>query len=115
MEAQAAAPEQNEVPAGAKQQAQQPAEDLVWIDTPGIGQRGGIIIKNLRLSIKNGEFVYLIGKTGSGKSTLLRLLYGDVPLTSGVGTRRASRTCAAVWASSSRISNCSPTATCTRT
>ena len=85
MEAQAAAPEQNEVPAGAKQQAQRPAEDLVWIDTPGIGQRGGIIIKDLRLSIKNGEFVYLIGKTGSGKSTLLRLLYGDVPLTSGVG------------------------------
>ena len=54
MEAQAAAPEQNEVPAGAKQQAQQPAEDLVWIDTPGIGQRGGIIIKDLRLSINNG-------------------------------------------------------------
>ena len=86
VDAQAVAPEQNEVPAGARQQqAQRPVEDLVWIDTPGIGQRGGIIIKDLRLSIKNGEFVYLIGKTGSGKSTLLRLLYGDVPLTSGVG------------------------------
>ena len=86
VDAQAVAPEQNEIPAGAKQQqAQRPVEDLVWIDTPGIGQRGGIIIKDLRLSIKNGEFVYLIGKTGSGKSTLLRLLYGDVPLTAGVG------------------------------
>ena len=84
VDAQAVAPEQNEVPAGARQQqAQRPVEDLVWIDTPGIGQRGGIIIKDLRLSIKNGEFVYLIGKVGSGKSSLLKSLYCEIPIKQG--------------------------------
>lgn len=57
----------------------------MFLDTPGVGQRGGVIVKDIKLSIKDGEFVYLIGKTGSGKSTLLRVLYGDVSLTAGVG------------------------------
>ena len=57
----------------------------MFLDTPGVGQRGGVIVKDIKLSIKDGEFVYLIGKTGSGKSTLLRVLYGDVPLSAGVG------------------------------
>lgn len=65
--------------------AAQPVEDIVWLDTPGVGQCGDVIVRDIRLSIAPGEFVYLIGKTGSGKSTLLRVLYGDVPLTAGTG------------------------------
>tara|TARA_B110000305_G_scaffold224127_1_gene269313 strand:- start:161 stop:775 length:615 start_codon:yes stop_codon:yes gene_type:complete len=37
------------------------------------------------LSIKKGEFIYLIGKTGSGKSSLLKILYGDIILKNGEG------------------------------
>ena len=35
------------------------------------------VLKNVNLSITNGEFIYLIGKVGSGKSSLLKsfLLY----------------------------------------
>lgn len=60
--------------------------DIVSLDTPGIGQRGDVIIRDIHLNIKSGEFLYLIGKTGSGKSTLLRVLYGDIPLTAGAGS-----------------------------
>lgn len=63
----------------------QPVEDIVLLDTPGVGQSGDVIVRDVRLSVAPGEFVYLIGKTGSGKSTLLRVLYGDVPLTAGAG------------------------------
>jgi cell division transport system ATP-binding protein len=41
------------------------------------------VLENVDLDIEKGEFIYLIGRTGSGKSSILKLLYGDLPLTSG--------------------------------
>lgn len=46
------------------------------------------ILKDIKLEILKGEFVYLIGKTGSGKSSLLRSIYADVPIDEG-----AARVC----------------------
>jgi cell division transport system ATP-binding protein len=43
------------------------------------------ILIDVSLSVKKGEFLYLIGKTGSGKSSLLKVLYGDVKLKKGEG------------------------------
>ena len=43
------------------------------------------ILTDVSLTIKKGEFLYLIGKTGSGKSSLLKVLYGDIKLKKGVG------------------------------
>ena len=43
------------------------------------------ILTDVSLSIKKGEFLYLIGKTGSGKSSLLKVLYGDIKLKKGEG------------------------------
>ena len=40
-------------------------------------------LEDINLSIKNHEFVCIIGPSGSGKSTLLRLMAGLVPPTSG--------------------------------
>ena len=41
------------------------------------------ILESISFSLREGEFVYLIGKTGSGKSSILRTLYADLELQSG--------------------------------
>ena len=44
---------------------------------------GQIVLDKLSLSVRDGEFVYLVGATGAGKSSLLRLLYMDLKPDSG--------------------------------
>ena len=41
------------------------------------------IFCNISTNIKEGELIYIIGKTGSGKSSLLKILYGDIILRQG--------------------------------
>ena len=41
------------------------------------------IFSNISTEIKEGELIYIIGKTGSGKSSLLKILYGDIILRRG--------------------------------
>ncbi len=43
------------------------------------------ILKNVNLEIKEGEFVYLVGKIGSGKSSLIKTLNAELPLQKGSG------------------------------
>jgi cell division transport system ATP-binding protein len=50
-----------------------------------IFQEGKIILDDVNLEIKHGEFIYIIGKTGSGKSSFMKTLYGDLLLTKGEG------------------------------
>ena len=42
-------------------------------------ERESNILKNIDLSIKEGEFVLVVGPSGSGKSTMLRTMNGSVP------------------------------------
>lgn len=51
-----------------------------------IAQEGKIILSNVNLEVKHGEFIYIIGKTGSGKSSFMKALYADLPLAEGEGT-----------------------------
>lgn len=44
---------------------------------------GVVAIQDLNLSIKKGEFVFVIGSTGCGKSTLIKMLYREEKPTSG--------------------------------
>lgn len=42
-----------------------------------------LILRNIDLEVRKGEFVCLVGPSGSGKTTLLRLIAGLMPPTSG--------------------------------
>lgn len=46
---------------------------------------GELVLSDVDLEVREGEFVYLIGRVGSGKSTLLKTLYAEVPLLVGEG------------------------------
>lgn len=48
-----------------------------------ISHRDGVLLQHVNLTINEGEFVYLIGKSGMGKTSLLRTLYGDHSIDSG--------------------------------
>ncbi len=44
---------------------------------------GNKALRNINISIEDGEFVFIVGRSGSGKSTLLKLLLKEVEPTSG--------------------------------
>ena len=41
------------------------------------------VLKRFDFELRQGEFVYLIGKVGSGKSTFLKTIYGEVDIAEG--------------------------------
>lgn len=61
------------------------AKEVILLSDTNIYQEDSLILNKVNLSLKAGEFVYLIGKTGSGKSSLLKTLYADIPLNNGNG------------------------------
>ncbi|MBV7440011.1 ATP-binding cassette domain-containing protein [Weeksellaceae bacterium TAE3-ERU29] len=60
-------------------------EPIISLKNADIYQRDFLVLNSIDVSLKAGEFAYLIGKTGSGKSSLLKVLYGDLPLQNGEG------------------------------
>lgn len=48
-----------------------------------ICQQDTLVLKNVHIEVRSGEFIYLIGKVGSGKSTFLKSIYKEVPITAG--------------------------------
>jgi cell division transport system ATP-binding protein len=58
---------------------------VLFLKNASIFQRENLILSEVTLEVKKGEFVYLIGKTGTGKSSFMKTLYGDLPLQKGDG------------------------------
>ena len=58
-------------------------EKLLHLEDIKICLEENIILRNASLTLRNGEFVYVIGKVGSGKSSLLKSLYCEIPILEG--------------------------------
>ena len=59
---------------------------MLQLENVSIFQDKVLVLSEVNLNLKKGDFSYLIGKTGSGKSSLMKTLYGELPLKQGEGT-----------------------------
>lgn len=61
------------------------SQSVLSLQGANIYQGNTLILSNINIDVKRGEFIYLIGKTGSGKSSFMKTLYADLPLVEGEG------------------------------
>ena len=61
-------------------------DTILKLKDVAVFQNENLILKDITLEVKKGEFVYIIGKTGSGKSSFMKTLYADIPLKQGSGS-----------------------------
>ncbi len=62
------------------------SDSVLTLKNVTIYQENKAILSDINLTVNQGEFIYIIGKTGTGKSSFLKTLYGDLPLKEGEGT-----------------------------
>lgn len=56
---------------------------LIRLEQVDICRDALVVLQEVQMEIRKGEFVYLIGKVGTGKSSLLKTLYAEVPILNG--------------------------------
>lgn len=53
--------------------------NIIEIHNATVSQEDNIVLRDVNIEIKAGEFVYVIGRVGSGKSSLLKTFYAELP------------------------------------
>jgi cell division transport system ATP-binding protein len=62
-----------------------PLDIIIELSDCGIWQQDHLVLTNVSLSVRKGEFMYLVGRVGSGKSSLIKTLNAQISLREGVG------------------------------
>ena len=62
------------------------SSSILKLNEVSIIQENKKVLTEVNIEIKNGDFVYLIGRTGSGKTSLIKTLYADLKLQFGTGS-----------------------------
>lgn len=62
-----------------------PLDVIIELRDCTIWQQDHLVLSSVDLTVKSGEFVYLVGRVGSGKSSLIKTLNAQLPLKSGSG------------------------------
>jgi cell division transport system ATP-binding protein len=60
-------------------------EKIIELTECNIWQQDHLVLTGVNLTVKKGEFVYLVGKVGSGKTSLIKTLNAQLPLKEGTG------------------------------
>lgn len=58
---------------------------VIKLKNVDIYQRENLVLSKVDIEIKQGEFIYIIGKVGTGKSSLIKTLNAELPIISGTG------------------------------
>jgi cell division transport system ATP-binding protein len=62
-----------------------PLDVIIELSGCTIWQQDHLVLSNVNLSVRKGEFLYLVGRVGSGKSSLIKTLNAQIPLRDGIG------------------------------
>ncbi len=68
------------------EQIKNEAETLIQLSNVNLFHKDKAVLADVDVTIRSGEFCYLIGKTGSGKSTFLKSLFGAYPIKNGTAS-----------------------------
>ncbi len=62
------------------------SDKIIELSNCKIWQQDHLVLSDVSLSVRKGEFIYLVGKVGSGKTSLIKTLNVQLPLKEGAGT-----------------------------
>ncbi|MDX9947978.1 MAG: ATP-binding cassette domain-containing protein [Bacteroidales bacterium] len=62
------------------------SDKIIELSNCSIWQQDHLVLSDVSLSVRKGEFIYLVGKVGSGKTSLIKTLNVQLPLKEGTGT-----------------------------
>jgi len=66
-------------------QEELPLDVIIELTNCNIWQNDNLVLSDVNLSVRKGEFIYLVGRVGSGKSSLIKTLNAQIPLKEGIG------------------------------
>jgi len=62
-----------------------PLDVIIELKECHIWQHDHLVLSNVNLSVRKGEFMYLVGRVGSGKTSVIKTLNAQIPLKDGIG------------------------------